>query len=589
MIANRLDSVASRITRHAMKAPHHTAVADGVRTLTYGELEQRSDALAARLQANGVERGEPVGVYLERSTHSVAAMLSIMKAGAAYVPIDIATPQARIRTILADAGAQAAVSLAERFQDLPAGLRFLIDVEDEGSAADSVAKPEIATDDIAYIIYTSGSTGQPKGVEITHGGLANLIDWHAAAFHVTADDRASQVANLGFDASVWEVWPNLASGATIVIADELTRRSAQALHDWIVSEGITLCFAPTAIAEQLIRGSWPAETALRVLLTGGDVLRHRPLPETPFAVVNNYGPTECTVVATSGVVTPDANPTRRPSIGRPITNAYILVLDEDLQPVPTGEAGELCIAGVLVGRGYHNLPELTASQFVVYASVTGELVRIYRTRDQARVLPNGDVEFLGRLDEQVKIRGHRIELGEVSSALRRVNGVAAGVVAVRDMGEVGPALVGYIVPSGEVPLDVSALREALAVDLPDYMIPGFFVAVPGIPTGSRGEPDLASLPAPDAQNLLAGKQPMLNGHANGVQQRVGALVASMLGRPSVGTDENFFMIGGHSMLGVELVARLRETFGVRLTLRQLFKAPTVAALAAEVSQQTEQS
>jgi amino acid adenylation domain-containing protein len=591
VITNRLEAITTRITRRATEDPSHLAVVDAARSLSYRELDQSSDLLAARLLGAGARRGQTVGLCLERSTQFVAAALAVLKTGATYVPIDPSLPFARVRAMLEDADALAVLTVGRRAQELPAGPWRVLDVDDDrGEWVDPRQNIEITADDLAYIIYTSGSTGAPKGVEITHGSLCNLIDWHESAFRVRASDRASQVASVGFDAAVWEIWPALASGATLVIADELTRRSAQALHDWILQEKITISFVPTALAEQLMRTSWPGETALRVLLTGGDVLRQRPSPDVPFVVVNNYGPTECTVVATSGIVTPSKNGSRPPSIGRPIANAYALILDDDLQPVPTGEPGELCIAGALLGRGYHKHPELTASQFVTYTSVTGEPVRIYRTRDRAKMLPNGDVEFLGRLDSQVKIRGHRIELGEITTTLNRIDGVSASVVAVREMGDAGPALVAYVIPAGHAPLTSTALREALAQVLPDYMIPGFFVAIADIPTRASGKIDVEALPAPDAHNLLPDVQAAAHGHApgNAVQQQVSALVASMLGRPTIGADENFFMVGGHSMLGVELVAKIRDAFGVRLTLRQLFKAPTVAALAAEISQPTAQ-
>ncbi|HVS37778.1 MAG TPA: non-ribosomal peptide synthetase, partial [Gemmataceae bacterium] len=441
---------------------------------------------------------------------------------------------------------------------------------------------------LAYVVYTSGSTGRPKGVEIAHANLRNLIAWHQAAFGVTAADRASQVAGFGFDAAVWEIWPHLTAGASLYIADEPTRRSAPALRDWLVAEKITIAFVPTVLAESLLHMSWPAETALRTLLTGADTLRRRPAAGLPFLLVNNYGPTECTVVATSGAVSPSGDADGPPSIGRPIANTTALILDETLRPVRAGEVGELCLAGALVGRGYRNHPELTAERFVTYSPPSGPPHRIYRTGDRARLLPGGEIAFLGRVDEQVKIRGYRIELGEIAACLDRCPGIEACTVTARDAGADGPVLVACVVAAPGARLTVSGVRAFLAGRLPDYMIPTQYVALAALPTTANGKLDKSSLPAPAADNLLPNR-PMddgavaANGAAAGYQPQIAALVASLLGQDSVGPDENFFMIGGHSMLGAQLAARIQERFRVKLTLRQLFTAPTVAALAAAVA------
>lgn len=592
MIASRVESVPARIARQALAAPSSPAVVDARGTVSYGKLERRSDALAAALQAAGLAPGHCVGLVLERSAQFVIAALAVMKSGAAYVPVDTTTPPLRIKAILLDAGASLVVSDSRCNQALPEGPWRLVDVEmGANEPASSLSHVEIQPSDLAYVIYTSGSTGLPKGVEIAHASLCNLIDWHHAAFRVTAVDRASHIASVAFDAAVWEIWPHLAQGAAVHVVDELTRLSPHTLRDWIVAHGITLSFVPTAFAERMIGTSWPPETALRVLLTGGEALRRRPAAGLPFVVVNNYGPTECTVVATSGVVAPEGATRSLPSIGRPISNATALILDDDLQPVAPGQAGELCIAGELVGRGYRNQPELTAKQFVTYRTSSGETLRAYRTRDRARLLDSGEIEFLGRMDDQVKIRGHRIELGEITASLDSFDGIARSIVSVRGMGESGPTLVAYVVPTGDVGLTSTALRDYLAARLPDYMIPAFFVAIPELPTSASGKPNPSALPDPDEANILANSAAATNGQFNSsaVQQRVSALVAGMLGRPSIEPDANFFMVGGHSMLGVELVARIRDTFGVKLTLRQLFKAPTVAALSAEVAQLTHQT
>jgi amino acid adenylation domain-containing protein len=565
--APKARSIHSRVSLQAAATPQYVAVADQDVQLTYEQLERESSRLAVRLREAGAGPERTVALLLPRSTQFVVAALAVLKSGAAYVPLDPATPADRLKSIVADAGAVALLTESYIGRYLPKDLRPVV----SSGEADS---------ELACVIYTSGSTGMPKGVEITHANLCNLVDWHQAAFAVSATDRASQLAGFGFDAAGWEIWPYLTAGASVHIADEPTRRSPEMLRDWLVAQRITIGFVPTLLAEQLFRADWPAETALRVMLTGGDTLQRRPPAGLPFAVINNYGPTECTVVATSGTVPAEAESVGRPSIGRPISNATALILDAALRPVRPGEAGELCIGGALVGRGYHNRAELTASQFVTYIAASGEPLRIYRTGDRVRMLENGELDFLGRFDDQVKIRGYRIELGEIVACLNGHPGIEACTVTVSEVAAGGPSLVAFVVPAANVRLAESDLREFLAAKLPDYMIPASFVSIRALPLMANGKLDKSALPVPCAENLLprttgTSKQGSL------VEERIAELVTALMSR-SIGLDENFFMAGGHSMLGVQLVAQIRDTFGVKLTLRQLFKAPTIAALASEV-------
>jgi amino acid adenylation domain-containing protein len=565
--------------------------------LSFGELDEKSNRLARHLTHLGVGTEDCIALLLERSADFVVAALAVLKAGAAYLPLDSSTPAERVAFILGDAGARILISHRRKSAELTGGDWRTIELDGKGQAAIDAESTEFnpaqtSRDQLAYVVYTSGSTGKPKGVEITHGNLQNLIDWHQEAFDVTAADRASQVAGLGFDAAGWEIWPHLTAGASVHIADEATRRSPQRLRDWLLSQRITVSFVPTVLAEQMLHFTWPDDTALRILLTGADTLRRRPVEGLPFVFVNNYGPTECTVVATSGVVLPgeanDGASHRTPSIGRAILNAAVLILDTALRPVAAGEAGELCIAGEGVGRGYRNNPEMTASRFVNYTSDDGKVMRIYRTGDQAKWLPNGEIAFLGRLDDQVKIRGYRVELGEIVSTLDRYPGIEANVVLVRES-ESGPALIAYLVPGQDAKPKEEDLRDFLSARLPDYMIPGQFVTIESLPLTANGKLDSAALPAPDQSNPLAKSTEtavaVVNAPTagNSIEARIGAIVAELLGQPSVKSEDNFFMIGGHSMLGVQLVARIRDAFGVKLTLRQLFGSPTVAALSAEVA------
>jgi amino acid adenylation domain-containing protein len=587
--APEVRSIPERISLHAAATPNRVAVVDEDGQLTYEELERESSRLAARLREAGARPERSVGLLFPRSAQFVVAALAVLKSGAAYVPLDPATPADRVSFMLADAGVVALLAESRLAKELPKASWPVI--ADDGASTKRDGRFTFSgadLDTLACIIYTSGSTGQPKGVEITHANLCNLIEWHQATFDVTAKDRASHVAGLGFDATGWEIWPYLTAAASVHIADESTRRSPEMLRDWLVAQKITIAFVPTLLAEQLFRADWPAETALRTLLTGGDTLERRPPAALPFVVVNNYGPTECTVVATSGTVSAEPEGPDRPSIGRPITNATALILDPALRPVAPGEAGELCISGALVGRGYRNTPELTASRFVTYIAASGEPLRIYRTGDRVRSLENGELEFLGRFDDQVKIRGYRIELGEIVACLNRYPGIEASTVLVSDVAAGGPSLVAYVVPAADARLAESELRQFLAAKLPDYMLPAFFISIHALPVMANGKLDKSALPAPCADNLLP-KAAIVNGplrQCSAVEEQIAELVASLMSRPSIGPDENFFMAGGHSMFGVQLVARIRDTFGVKLTLRQLFKAPTIAALSAEVARLT---
>ncbi len=587
-VAVPVATVTGRIAAHAKADPGRTAVIDLETRLSYGELESRSDGLSARLREAGAGTESCVALFFERSADFVVAALAVLKAGAAYLPMDPCTPPERAADILKDAGAPLLLSHRGKAKTLGEGPWRVVEFEGRDAAPPSVPNAAPSPSSLAYVIYTSGSTGAPKGVEITHANLQNLIDWHCTAFEVTAADHASQIAGLGFDAAAWEIWPHLAAGATLHIAGERTRRSSQSLRDWIVSEGITVSFVPTLLAEQLLSVSWPEGTKLRTLLTGADTLHRRPDPGLPFTFVNNYGPTECTVVATSGVVAPDKIRDGPPSIGLPIANTQILILDEALRPVATGEPGELCIAGKGVGRGYRNAPEMTAARFVTYQSGNGETLRVYRTGDRARVLENGEIAFLGRDDDQVKVRGYRIELGEIIACLDRYPGVEASSVTVKN-GAADPSLVAYLAIARDAVLTAFDLKEYLGKRLPDYMIPETFVVVEGLPLTANGKLDKAALPDPRAGNLLP------SGRAEGgeveetfagLDVKIAGVVAALLGQP-VEPDDNFFLSGGHSMFGVQLVSRIRDTFGVKLTLRQLFNAPTVHALSAEVARLVE--
>ena len=578
----RRTCITELLAAQATATPDAVAVKSTAGTLTYRELESRATRLAAHLRSLGVGSDVLVGLCLPRCPGMVVGMLGILKAGGAYVPMDPAYPADRLAFMLEDAQAPVLVSNRSLVERLPALRSELVDIADPQLAEARRSPPlHVPTPgDLAYVIYTSGSTGQPKGVEISHGGLTNLVFWHNQAFAVTAADRASHVAGLGFDAAVWELWPYLAAGATLHLADDETRRSAELLRDWLLSQRITIGFVPTPLLEHLLGLSWPSSADLRILLTGGDVLHRRPPPGLPFLLVNNYGPTECTVVATSGPVGPDQSPATSPPIGRAIANTRIHLLDERREPVTPGEPGEIFIEGAGLARGYHNRPDLTAERFLPNPLSADRDSRLYQTGDLARLLPDGQFAFLGRKDDQIKIRGYRIEPTEISTVLDRHPDIRQSLVTVREEVAGHKRLAAYVIPEKGSKPGYRELREYLAEFLPDYMLPAAFVPLNAFPLTPHGKIDRAALPAPDPTNTLQDEVPD-RPHTE-LEERIAEMLGELLDLEEIGLDDNFFMLGGHSLLGAQLIARLREAFGVEIGLRSLFEAPTVAALSAEV-------
>jgi amino acid adenylation domain-containing protein len=578
-------SVPQLISHQARENPGQIALG-GSSMLTYGELDDRANQLAHRLKESGVAANTVVAVCVRRSPLAALASLAVMKAGAAYLPIDPNCPRERLSFILSDSRAPIVLSESTVADKLPEGnwRRLLLDREDlAGGTPRALEATEVCPDHLAYVIYTSGSTGTPKGVEITHANLLNLVCWYQKAFAVTPDDRASQVTSLGFDAAVAELWPQLAAGASVFFTPEEARNSPELLRDWLIDQEINIAFAPTALAERLIALDWPLITRLRLLLTGADTLHHYPRPGLPFALINNYGPTETTVMATSGhVVAPEAADAEQPPpIGRPIDGAEIYILDESLNPVTRGEIGELCIGGAGVGRGYVNSPELTANKFVPDPFMNNPGARLYRTGDRARWLPDGQIEYIGRLDNLIKIQGYRIEPNEIVGALNKHPAIQASAAVARQDGMENSRLVAYIVLNkAQSRPTVTELRELLRSRLPAYMMPAVFVVMPDLPVNSNGKLDREALPPPVTGNVLPDENYLAPRTV--LEEKLSALVANLLGVAQVGVNDNLFLIGGHSLFGTQLIARIRDNFGVELSLRSVFESPTPALLAQEI-------
>jgi amino acid adenylation domain-containing protein len=588
----------------AAARPDSLAIASTGGQLSYRELNERANKLAHYLRKLGIGPETLVGICVERSPEMVVALLAILKAGGAYVPLDPAYPKERLAWMLADTQAPVLLTQTHLLNRLPAHQARIVclDSDWEKIAAERVANPIniVSAENLAYCIYTSGSTGRPKGVEIEHGNLLNLIFWHQRTYAVSAADRATQLASLGFDASVWELWPYLTAGASLHLVDDETRGNPARLKEWLLSQQITISFLPTPLAAEVLALEWPAKVALRKLLTGGDKLHHYPPPCLPFEVWNNYGPTENTVVATYCLVPPDKQTVAAPPIGRPIANTQVYILDAHLQPVPVGVPGELYIGGASLARGYLNQPALTEEKFIrlqLEVHNTAQVgarskveVRVYKTGDLARYLPDGSIEFLGRIDDQVKLRGFRIEPGEIESALREHPEVREAVVVAREDAAGEKRLVAYLVTTTPMqhsdrskaqPTDAQ-MRSFLRQKLPEYMLPSAFVMLDQLPLTPHGKVDRRALAALEGARseleaaYIAPRTP--------IEELLAELWAKVLGLERVGIHDNFFALGGHSLLATQMLARLNEACKVELPLRSLFEKPTIAELAREIEE-----
>ncbi len=576
---NPFVSVPALINAAGMERPNAVAISSHTESLTYQELQNRAKKLRDSLLALGVTRDVPVGVLLNRSPSFVVAGLAVLMAGGAYVPLDPTYPRDRLDFMLNDAGIQLGITdgkhsgLARR-----EGIVWLEVDNPETQTLREASLEQPEPESLAYVIYTSGSTGRPKGVQIEHRGLLNLVNWHINAFGVSAMDRASQYSSVGFDATVAEVWPYLVAGASVFFIDACTRNNAPALRDCLVDNQINIAFIPTPMAEQLIQLDWPRDVALRAMLTGGDRLHRYPAASLPFKLINNYGPTEGTVVATSGEV-PGTGDLPEPSIGRPIDNVIVRILDERMQTVPEGVPGEIYVGGEGLARGYVN-PELTSRAFVVspFAEDGG---RLYKTGDTGFYLPSGEIAFVGRNDDQIKIRGFRIEPNEIVVALNRHPAVQSSAVKAVDHFE-DKKLVAYIVPAANKSPSASELQTFVRGLLPEYMAPTMFVRCDALPMTTNGKLDRNALPDPVASNLL--RDTALDSPQTEQQRQLLSILKKLLKIQDVTLADNFFLLGGHSLLGAQLIAEVKKSFGVELTLVDLFEDGTVIAIAERIEQ-----
>ena len=559
----------------AKRRPKATAVTFGDVSLSYRELNERANRLANLLIARGIGPEDVVAVAMPRSVEMIVSLLGILKSGAAYLPLDLDYPAERLRFMVEDAGPACVITSGEAERSVPERVeRIRLDErETEKALARSPKRNPInrggRPENAAYVIYTSGSTGMPKGVVIEHRSLLNLVWWHQREFGVKADDRATQMAGLGFDASVWEIWPYLTAGARLYLVEDEKRGEVVELIRWMGEERITIGFLPTPLLEMALSEASAEAPSLRVILTGGDYLRTEAPAGAPFRLVNNYGPTECTVVATS--VWLDEGSEGIPPIGRGIANVRLYVVDERLAPAPVGVAGELYIGGMGLGRGYLKRSGLTAERFVAdpYGGIGS---RIYRTGDLVKWRRDGKLEFLGRVDDQVKIRGFRVELGEIEAVLMGDARVRSAVVLAREDQPGEKRLVGYVVAEDGERVDIEGLQRRVRQSLPEYMAPSAIMVLESLPLNANGKVDRKALPAPEYRSRE------WRGPRTPQEEILCSLFAETLGVARVGLEDNFFELGGHSLLATRLVSQVRATLGVELAIRTLFESPTVGEL-----------
>ena len=560
------------------ETPEALAVSDGRDRWSYRELGRRANRLAHHLRSLGIAEESRVAVCLDRSAELVAAMLGVLRAGAAFVPIDPAYPDDRRAAMIELSGAAAVVTL-EALAGGWCGTAAVVRFDQLSGEASEPPLRQGDPDQLAYVIFTSGSTGTPKGVAISHRAALHMVAWYGGRFGYSPTDRASQVAGPGFDATVFEIWPALSAGASVHVPPVAVRLSPASLLQWLADQRITISFLPTPLAEAAFAEPAPQDLALRDLTVGGDRL-HRGAPAGfPSRLVNMYGPAENAVVTTAGDVPPDEP---LPSIGRPIDGVRVYLLDRSQGLVPTGSVGELAAAGLGLARGYIGDPGETAERFRPDPfGEPGE--RLYRTGDLARFRPTGEIDFLGRLDHQVKIRGQRIELGEIESALAALPGVREAAVLVHEASPGDRRLVAFV--AGEVA--ESGLIEPLRCRLSDAMVPRTFVRLPRLPANANGKVDRKALAALAARAVAEEGAEEREGTAprTETERAVAAIWRELLGREGIGVDEDFFALGGHSLLVTQLASRLRRTFGIEFALNELFAGATVSSIATRVEEE----
>ncbi|HEY3973268.1 MAG TPA: amino acid adenylation domain-containing protein [Candidatus Sulfotelmatobacter sp.] len=574
------------------KTPESIALVFGSERLSYSQLNGRANQLAHRLKKYGVGPDVLVGVCAERSLELVIALLAVIKAGGAYIPLDPEYPKDRLETMLQDANPPVVLTQAHLLDRLPDGARNVFGLDRDWPSLQSESPENIPSEvngkSLAYAIYTSGSTGKPKGVPNVHEGIVNRLLWMQEMYRLTARDRVLQKTPFSFDVSVWEFFWPLMTGATLVVARPGGHRDPAYLVNLIADQGITtLHFVPSMLNIFLEVGGLERCQGLRQVFASGEALpfelQQRFFERLGAELHNLYGPTEAAVDVTYWRCTPDSERTIVP-IGRPIANTQIYILDTTLQPVPIGVAGELHIGGIGLARGYLNKPDLTAQKFIPDPFNHSSEGRLYKTGDLARFLSDGNVEYLGRIDHQVKLRGFRIELGEIEAVLGECTGVLQATVVVREDNPGDRRLVAYLIPAPGQEFDLERVRKEVKDKLPEYMVPSRFVVVQEFPMTTSGKVDRKALPPPALERETSVE---IVAPRNELESKLAGMFANVLGLPSVGVTDNFFDLGGHSLLAGRLLSQVNEKTGRQIPLSALFRGATVESLALLIEQESE--
>ena len=564
--------------------PHATAVECLGQSLTYADLDVRSNQIARILLRKGAGPHVLVGLCLERSVEMVVALLGILKAGAAYVPLDPSYPSDRIKYVLDDARVKILVTQPGLTTSLPPTSAEIVTVDPEWREFHSEDPGPVAagieSDNLAYVIYTSGSTGRPKGVQLEHRSVVNFLCSMRRNPGMTASDVLVAVTTLSFDIAGLEMYLPLLVGGKLVVASRDVTMDGRLLMQLLEQSGATIMQATPTTWRVLLESGWKGDSKLKVLV-GGEALPAdlaRQLSRCCSSVWNMYGPTETTIW--SSVYKVEGTEAKLVPIGKPIANTTFYILDENRQPVPEGAEGELYIGGEGIARGYFERDALTAEKFVHDPFSSVPAARMYRTGDLARHKQDGNVEFLGRIDHQVKVRGFRIELGEIEAVLEQYNGLNQAVVIAREDSHGDKRLVAYVVPSAPNSVTSAALREHAQKQLPDYMVPSAFVRMPKLPLTPNGKVDRKALPAPNVSDFATAFDYIAP--RDETERKLVRLWEDVLGISPIGVTASFFDLGGRSVLAARLFTKILQTFGKELPLSTLFQSPTVELLAKEL-------
>ena len=578
------------IGEKSLEVPEQLAIYTDTDQVTYSELNHKANQLARYFAGKGIGTEALVAVYMERSIRMVIVHLAILKCGGAFVPLDLAYPKDRQAFILEDTRASFIITEHHLIQQLPAaGIKTILadqDIEEIESLPADEPQVNLLPQNRCYVMYTSGSTGKPKGVELSHSGFMNLVHWNIDFYSINKKDRSLQMATPAYDAYIYELFPYLAAGASVYMVDDVTRTSSQRLKEKMIEKGITIAFLPTALGETFLQEFWTGDVPLRILSLGGEKLMRVPVQAPPFQVFNFYGPTENTVMTTCWPVSFD-NSHEHPPIGRPLANVHLYVLDQYLNPVPIGVSGELYIGGAGVGRGYFNRPRLTAEKFIPdpFSQEAGS--RLYKTGDRVRYLSDGNVDFIGRIDYQVKLRGFRVELEEIEKVIYEHADVKEAVATLKQLSPGNKVIVAYLSLHANARLSPDTLKNFLKEKLPLFMLPAFVIILDELPKSFNGKIDRKALPHPEHNASANGNEyPVAE---TPTEKLISGIWKELLALDRPNVEQNFFDMGGHSLMMAHVHSRLKEKLNIPVNLIDLFQYPTIRSLSKHLEKIPENS